>query len=46
MASLVVMTASVFPRRAVAAPDRATGEAHPQLDRARTVPLASGTGDC
>ena len=43
---LVVMTASVLPRGAVAAADRATGEAHPQLDGARTVPLASGTCDC
>ena len=43
MTGLLVMTASVFPRRAVAAADRATGEAHPQLDGARTLPLASRT---
>jgi hypothetical protein len=46
MTSLVVMTASVFPRGTVAAADRATGETHPQLNSARTVPLAAGACDC
>lgn len=43
MTSLVEVAASMLPRRTVAAADRAAAKAHPQVDIARTVSLASRT---